>query len=258
MSHDDYLQREAEYQNLKMRNNPRAYLNKLYNDESSKYRDICRNEAIGELRGKKVLDLGCGNGFASINALLSGAYVTAIDISSESIEYLIAKAKKENLMHRLDARVMDAHQLELEDESFDIVFGNGILHHLPHLECALGEIKRVLKTSGCAVFLEPLGLNPFVNLFRKLTPHCRTSDEKPFTKQELDLIRNLFPNVQFSYFECTTLLAKGALLLNLSALAEKLQKFLINIDKKILKVKDSSKITFAQKMSWIILIKMIK
>lgn len=161
-------------------------------------------------------------------------------------------------MHRLDARVMDAHQLELEDESFDIVFGNGILHHLPHLECAIGEIKRVLKTSGCAVFLEPLGLNPFVNLFRKLTPHCRTSDEKPFTKQELNLIRNLFPNVQFSYFECTTLLAKGALLLNLSALAEKLQKFLINIDKKILKVKDSSKVTFAQKMSWIILIKMIK
>jgi hypothetical protein len=91
-----------------------------------------------------------------------------------------------------------------------------------------------------------------------LTPHCRTSDEKPFTKQELNLIRNLFPNVQFSYFECTTLLAKGALLLNLSALAEKLQKFLINIDKKILKVKDSSKVTFAQKMSWIILIKMIK
>ena len=56
MSHDDYLRREAEYQDLKIRNNPRADLNKLYNDESSKYRYICWNEAIGELRGKRVLD----------------------------------------------------------------------------------------------------------------------------------------------------------------------------------------------------------
>ncbi len=257
-SYNDYLQREADYQDLKIHNNPRAHLNKIYNDDASKYRSKSFHEAVGDLHGKKVLDLGCGSGFASINALRAGAYVTAIDISPESIEHLITTAKKENLFHRLDARVMDAHHLDFENKSFDIVIGNGILHHLPYLECAIGEIMRVLKDSGHAVFLEPLGMNPFVNLFRNLTPNLRTSDEKPFTKQELSLVREYFPNVQFSYFECTTLFTKALLLLKLSSLAKRLQKFFVRVDEKILRVKDTKKITIAQKLSWMILIKMVK
>lgn len=257
-NYNDYLQKEADYQDLKIHDSPRARLNKIYNDDASKYRGKCREEAIGNLQGKSVLDLGCGDGFASMDALRAGAYVTAIDISPASIEYLIAKAKNENLNHRLDARVMDAHHLDFGNESFDIVFGNGILHHLPYLECAIGEIKRVLKESGHAVFLEPLGMNPFVNLFRKMTPNCRTTDEKPFTKQELSVIRTYFPNVQFSYFECTTLFTKVLLLLRLSFLAQMLQKIFVRVDEKILRVKDIRKITIAQKLSWMILIKMVK
>lgn len=257
-NYKDYLQKEADYQDLKIHNNPRAQLNKMYNDEASKYRSKCREEAIGNLQGKRVLDLGCGDGFASMDALRAGACVTAIDISPDSIEYLITMAKKENLNHRLDARVMDAHYLDFENESFDIVFGNGILHHLPYLERAIGEIKRVLKASGYAVFLEPLGMNPFVNLFRKMTPNFRTPDEKPFTKQELSVIRTYFPNAQFTYFECTTLFTKVLLLLRLSSLAQMLQKYFIRVDEKILQVKDATKITIAQKFSWMILIKMVK
>ena len=193
-----------------------------------------------------------------MEALRAGAYVTAIDISPKSIDYLISLAKKEKLNHRLEARVMDAHQLEFEDESFDIVFGNGILHHLPNLECAVEEIKRVLKMSGHAVFLEPLGMNPLISIFRKSTPNCRTSDEKPFTMKELAIIREKFSNVQFSYFECITLITKILHLLKLSSLAKTLQLFFVKLDKKILKVKDNAKTTFFQKMSWQILIDMTK
>ena len=257
-NYNDYLQNEANYQDSKIHNNPRAHLNKLYNDKATKHRIICFNNAIGNLKGKRVLDLGCGDGFASIDALRAGAFVTAIDISPASIECLINKAKKEGLHHHLDARVMDAHHLKFRKGSFDIVFGNGILHHLPYLESAIGEIKRVLKNSGCAVFLEPLGMNPFVNLYRKVTPKCRTKDEKPFTKQELSIIKTHFPNAEFSYFECTTLFTKVLLLLRLSFLAQKLQKYFIRIDEKILKVKNNKKITIPQKLSWVILIKMVK
>lgn len=257
-NYNDYLQREADYQDLKINDNPRARLGKMYGDEASKYRSKCRKEAIGNLQGKRVLDLGCGNGFASMQALREGAYVTAIDISPASIEYLIDNAKQEQLDCNLDACVMDAHHLELEDGTFDVVIGNGILHHLPDLEQAIREIKRVLKDSGYAVFVEPLGTNPFINLFRKLTPDCRTTDEKPFTKQELSIVRTHFPNVQFTYFECTTLLTKVLLQLKLSALAQSLQKFFVRVDEKILKVKNNSKMTFAQKMSWMVLMKMVK
>ena len=180
-NYNDYLQHEADYQDLKIKDNPRAHLGKMYSDEASKYRAKCRAEAIGDLSEKKVLDLGCGDGFASMDALRGGAYVTAIDISPESIKHLISIAKEENLDHRLDARVMDAHNLEFEDKTFDIIFGNGILHHLPYLDRAIKELKRVLKDDGSAIFMEPLGMNPFINLFRKMTPKCRTKDEKPFT-----------------------------------------------------------------------------
>ena len=257
-NYKDYLKQEADYQDLKIQNDPRAQLNNIYNDDASKYRAKCRDAAIGDLRGKKVLDLGCGDGFASIDALRAGAYVTAIDISPVSIRHLIAKAEKENLDQHLDARIMDAHHLEFEDSSFDIVFGNGILHHLPYLERAIGEIRRVLKVSGHAVFLEPLGMNPFVNLFRKMTPNFRTRDEKPFTMQELSLIRDFFPKAQFTYFEFTTLFTKALILLKLSSLAAMLQKHLIKTDEKLLRVKDTSKTTVFQKLSWTILIKMTK
>ena len=101
-------------------------------------------------------------------------------------------------------------------------------------------------------------MNPFVNLFRKMTPNCRTPDEKPFTKQELSVIRMHFHNVQFSYFECTTLFTKVLLLLRLSSLAQMFQKFFVRVDEKILQVKDAKKMTVAQKLSWMILIKMVK
>ena len=113
-NYNDYLQNEANYQDSKIHNNPRAHLNKLYNDKATKHRIICFNNAIGNLKGKRVLDLGCGDGFASIDALRAGAFVTAIDISPASIECLINKAKKEGLHHHLDAVLWMPTILNLE------------------------------------------------------------------------------------------------------------------------------------------------
>lgn len=84
-------------------------------------------------------------------------------------------------------------------------------------------------------------MNPFVNLYRKVIPKCRTKDEKPFTKQELSIIKILFSNADFSYFECTTLFTKIFLLLRLSFFITKTKKILIRIDEKILKVKNNKK-----------------
>ena len=84
-------------------------------------------------------------------------------------------------------------------------------------------------------------MNPFVNFYRKVIPKCRTKDEKPFTKQEVSIIKILFSNADFSYFECTTLFTKIFLLLRLSFFITKTKKILIRIDEKILKVKNNKK-----------------
>lgn len=135
-----------------------------------------------ELAGKIVLDYGCGRGQASLIYLNRGAAkVCGIDISPVYIQHATDAAHRAGYDEdRFSFRVMDAHQLTFEDGSFDLVIGNGILHHLDS-ELALREIYRVLKPGGRTLLHEPLADNPLLKLFRLLTPHARTEDETPFT-----------------------------------------------------------------------------
>ena len=88
-------------------------------------------------------------------------------------------------------RLMDAHSLEFEDESFDFVYGCAILHHLDFI-CALDEVYRVLKPGGHILFVEPLGINPVGKLVRAVTPFARTVDEKPLMLKELAELEKRF------------------------------------------------------------------
>ena len=84
---------------------------------------------------------------------------------------------------------MDGHNLKYENNKFDLVIGNGILHHLD-AETALSSIHRVLKPGGRLIFREPLADNPLLKLFRFLTPKARTIDELPFSGKALKKLTN--------------------------------------------------------------------
>ena len=86
---------------------------------------------------------------------------------------------------------MDAHYLEFDDNSFDAVFGFGILHHLDYAK-ALDEIRRVLRPGGVMIFNEPLDVNPVGALVRLATPAARTPDEAPLKLSHLKLFRERF------------------------------------------------------------------
>lgn len=88
--------------------------------------------------------------------------------------------------------LMDAHALEFPDDTFDLVYGGAILHHLD-LPVAYAEIARVLKPGGLMIFAEPLDNNPIAKLVRWLTPQARTPDETAFDHAQIAYTRERFP-----------------------------------------------------------------
>jgi SAM-dependent methyltransferase len=101
---------------------------------------------------------------------------------------------------------MNAEQLEFQDATFDLIFGSGIIHHLD-VARAYSELHRVLKPGGSAVFVEPLGHNPFINAFRNKTPELRTPDEHPLLRADFMLAHKYFSRVDLKLYGLATLAA---------------------------------------------------
>lgn len=100
----------------------------------------------------RALELGSGTGFFLLNLMQGGVASTGsvTDISPGMVEVAIRNAK--NLGLDVDGRVADAESIPYEDNTFDLVVGHAILHHIPDVELALREVMRVLKPGGRFVF----------------------------------------------------------------------------------------------------------
>jgi SAM-dependent methyltransferase len=168
------------------------------------YRRWCLEVARGA--NKRALELGVCLGGAGFSLAHSGTEVEAIDISPATVAVSAASAAEFGLGDRLTFKVMNAEELEYEDESFDLVCGTAIIHHLD-LERALPEVNRVLRPGGWAIFTEPLGHNPLINAYRGRTPTMRTPDEHPLTMDDLAGLWDHFTRVEAEYFHLASLAA---------------------------------------------------
>jgi len=137
---------------------------------------------LGDLTGKKVLELGCGAGEGSVYFATKGADAVATDISSGMVEVVHRVAAKYGV--QVQAHRMTAEKIEYPDQSFDVVYGNGVLHHVDFHK-AVQEASRVLRPGGKAVFIEPLSYNPVINVYRHIAKTVRTPDERPFKFKDL-------------------------------------------------------------------------
>lgn len=166
--------------------------------------------AAGPLNGRRVLDFGCGPGHSSrVYARQGAARVDGFDIAGENIRIAESVAQREGLDDRVFFRRLAAEEIDYPDEYFDVVIGKAILHHTD-IEKTSWQLHRVLRPGGAAFFLEPLAHNPFLNLYRRLTPWRRTPTEKPLTIADLDLFRKYFL-VSYEGFYLFTLIAHGLL-----------------------------------------------
>jgi 2-polyprenyl-3-methyl-5-hydroxy-6-metoxy-1,4-benzoquinol methylase len=163
-----------------------------------------RLRLLGDLSGKRVLDLGCGVGHSSALLALRGARVAAVDISARCVEITRERARASGVGHRVEAQVMSAYALAFPDASFDLVHGQDILHHLD-VSQAGHAIKRVLQPGGRAVFQENNANNPLLMLARHLCGHFgipkwSTDDEYPLRRQEIQVLGRIFDDAVEVYY----------------------------------------------------------
>jgi SAM-dependent methyltransferase len=112
-------------------------------------------KALGGLNGRAFgdgLEIGSGTGYFSLNLLQLGVIqrLTATDISPGMLTRLATTADALGLA--VETVETEAETLPFEDESFDIVFGHAVLHHIPDLERAFAEFRRVLRPGGVIAF----------------------------------------------------------------------------------------------------------
>lgn len=191
-----------------IRNNPLWANMKYYAVERSS-RSAVLEWLRTNCKGKTVLDYCCGNGEDGIFLAKNGAaYVMGIDISDISINNSKKKANKEGLKN-LSYKVMDAEALSFDNETFDIISEYGALHHLDLTKAYL-EMARALKPDGKVICVETLGHNPIIRLYRKITPHLRTSWEVKhiLKKKDIELAKNYFRHVEIlGFFHLATIMA---------------------------------------------------
>jgi SAM-dependent methyltransferase len=97
-------------------------------------------------RGRGVLEIGCGVGVDTARFARAGANVTAIDLTDAAVSLARGLLELEHLDGT--AIVADAEHLPFADESFDLVYSWGVLHHTPDTGRALEEVRRVLRPGG--------------------------------------------------------------------------------------------------------------
>jgi ubiquinone/menaquinone biosynthesis C-methylase UbiE len=113
-------------------------------------------KALGGLEGRRfgeALEIGSGTGYFSLNLVQLGVIerLTATDISPGMLQRLSSTAAGLGL-DEAETVATEAERLPFDDESFDLVFGHAVLHHIPDLDRAFAEFRRVLRPGGMVAF----------------------------------------------------------------------------------------------------------
>lgn len=105
-----------------------------------------------DFKNKKVLEIGLGQGADSMQIIDRGAIYYGIDLTEESVRRVKERFSLYQKSYQ-QVQVANAEQIPYEDNSFDIVYSHGVIHHSPNIEKIVAEIHRVLKPGAKAVVM---------------------------------------------------------------------------------------------------------
>jgi ubiquinone biosynthesis O-methyltransferase len=174
----------------------KKYHNVVLGSERSRHTYIRRLNTIDELsegiQGKRVLDLGCGYGFRTMGIAKKGAdHIIGIDEDNTRIREGQLFAEQQHI-NNIEFTVMDAERTEFDDESFDIVIADEMIHHVKNLPGLIKEMQRILKKDGITIISDHNRQSILSELVRTL--YFGRERERVFTAQE---IRHHLTNAQF-------------------------------------------------------------
>lgn len=153
---------------------------------------------LGDLRGKRVLEVGCGLGEASVAFAKRGAQVTATDISPKMVAFAKELARRHG--HEIDGAVGAAEDLDLRSEHFDVIYAANTIHHLADRAAFYEKVRRLLKPDGLFCAWDPVKYNPVINVYRRMATKVRSEDERPLGRDDIDKLGRCFEVVEQRHF----------------------------------------------------------
>ena len=142
---------------------------------------------LTSLKNQTVLDMGCGSGRYALALAMTGAKtVHAIDLGEQSIRNAKEMAKRAKLKNT-EFRVGSVLDLPYDDNAFDFVFSNGVLHHTTDMEKGIRELHRVLKPNGSAFLYLYADGGLFWHSRREMRPIMQQIDQD-YTMAVLNMI----------------------------------------------------------------------
>lgn len=152
---------------------------------------------FGGYSGKRVLDVGCGVGNDLSRFAKGGAKTVGIDLAEHSIE--LARKNFEQRGLSGEFHVMNGEQLDLPDNSFDLVYCHTVLHFTPQPRRMVSEIYRVMKPGGEAILMT-VNRHSWLNVMHKLMKvqidHLDSPVFYKYTKREFRELLSAFDNVR--------------------------------------------------------------
>ena len=168
-----------------------------------------------DLSGKRVCIAASIVDWYPIAFARMGAYVTGFDISQSAVDFAHRLAEFNGFPHLRFER-KNFYELDYPDDSFDIVYGASVLHHLKDQELVARHLYRVIRPGGMAVFDENSDRNPFYGIARRLLfPPSQhggrmqqgqlgfrrhgSEDENPLSETDVQTLRDVFGNLERYY-----------------------------------------------------------
>ncbi len=159
---------------------------------------------LGNLAGKRLLDIGCGQGDTSVWFALRGAEVWAIDVSDQMIRLTQQLAARYQVADRVHTSVCWVEKASYDEGFFDVIFADGVLHHLD-MRLAVPNLVRMLKPGGQGVFIEPQRGSVFVGIYRRFARNLRTRDERPLEPRDFEFLRSQFGQLNHREYHLVSL-----------------------------------------------------